>query len=314
MNYHHYIGIDVSKHSIDCTVLRDGELLLQEKVSNTPEEIRLWLKKIMKDHRAGGRRTLYCVEHMGTYTKVLIKELVRRKLSLWLESPLHISLTLGLQRGKSDKLDSLRIAQYAYTYRNKVRLWHQPREVIEHLKLLRSLRERLNKAIKLVINESKEVKSYFPKKLTNSLDQHCMNSMASLKSDITATTNSMMEIIHSDERLKDLYIWLLSVQGIGQVLAIEMLIATNEFKNFTSPKKFACHCGVVPFRYTSGTSLNSKAKVSKRANQRMKALLHMAAMSVIRFDGDCKQYYQRKLAQGKSKMSVLNVIRNVRYV
>lgn len=33
-------------------------------------------------------------------------------------------------------------------------------------------------------------------------------------------------------------------------------------------------------------------------------------MSVIRFKGELKDYYLRKVAEGKSKMSVLNAIRN----
>ncbi|MCU0417137.1 MAG: IS110 family transposase, partial [Cytophagaceae bacterium] len=32
------------------------------------------------------------------------------------------------------------------------------------------------------------------------------------------------------------------------------IVTTNEFKNFTCPKKFACYAGVAPFEHTSGTS------------------------------------------------------------
>jgi hypothetical protein len=46
------------------------------------------------------------------------------------------------------------------------------------------------------------------------------------------------------------------------------------------------------------------------ANKNMKRLLHMAALSSIRIQGDLKDYYTRKVAEGKNKMSVINAIRN----
>jgi transposase len=36
----------------------------------------------------------------------------------------------------------------------------------------------------------------------------------------------------------------------------------------------------------------------------------MGAMSAIRVGGELREYYQRKVAEGKNKMSVLNAIRN----
>jgi transposase len=310
MDYKHYIGVDVSKLTLDFTVLKEGDFLLHEKVKNGTSDIREWLKKIMAEHKAGGKRTLYCVENTGTYTTLLIDELARRKVPLWLESPLHIKLTLGLQRGKSDKLDSLRIAQYAYTYRKNRRLWSQPREIIEHLKQLRSLRERLLVARYQLKSETKEIKGYITQNITSSVIQHCQPSLDALTSDIEKVSKTIQDLIKGDERLNQLYQWITSVGGVGNVLATEFLIATNEFKNFTSPKKFACHCGIAPFRYTSGTSLESKARVSKRANKRMKFLLHIASMSMIRHDNDYKRYYDRRVKQGLNRMSVLNIVRN----
>ena len=101
-----------------------------------------------------------------------------------------------------------------------------------------------------------------------------------------------------------------SILGIGKLIAVELIIATNEFKNFSSAKKLASYCGVVPFEYSSGSSLKGKPHVSKIANSRMKSLLHMAAIASLRTQGDMSDYYKRKVAEGKHKMSVLNAIKN----
>ena len=65
----------------------------------------------------------------------------------------------------------------------------------------------------------------------------------------------------------------------------------------------------VMFRIRIGTS--AKAKISKRANQTMKALLHLAAVSAATHmkNSEYKEYYERKTKEGKHVMCVLNVIR-----
>ncbi|SDQ00674.1 hypothetical protein SAMN05428975_5435, partial [Mucilaginibacter sp. OK268] len=51
-------------------------------------------------------------------------------------------------------------------------------------------------------------------------------------------------------------------------------------------------------------------KVSVYADKAIKSVLHLAAMSAIRLKNDLGEYFLRKVAQGKNKMSVLNAVRN----
>ena len=99
-------------------------------------------------------------------------------------------------------------------------------------------------------------------------------------------------------------------EGIGKQTAIATIVATNNFNKFDNPRKFACHIGCAPFRYQSGTSLNSRNKVSQRANKNLKKTYHMAAISTLRTTGELRQYYDRKVEEGKHKMSVINAIRS----
>ncbi|WP_029038028.1 transposase, partial [Salinimicrobium xinjiangense] len=74
-------------------------------------------------------------------------------------------------------------------------------------------------------------------------------------------------------------------------------------------RKFACHIGVAPFSFHSGTSQRSKNKVSHRANKKLKTLFHMAALSAIKMKGELRDYFERKIAEGKNKMTVVNAVR-----
>ncbi len=46
------------------------------------------------------------------------------------------------------------------------------------------------------------------------------------------------------------------------------------------------------------------------ANKKLKCNLHMASLSAIKLDIDLKIYYERKVAEGKNKMSILNAVKN----
>ena len=66
----------------------------------------------------------------------------------------------------------------------------------------------------------------------------------------------------------------------------------------------------LPTQHSPGISIRGKTHVSHLANKQMKKLLHMAAMSSVATKGELADYYQRKVAQGKAKMAVLNAVRN----
>jgi transposase len=94
------------------------------------------------------------------------------------------------------------------------------------------------------------------------------------------------------------------------VTAINLIVHTNGFKIMNDARKLACFCGVAPFEYSSGTSVRRKTKVHSMANKKIKSNLHMASMAAVKFDPELKTYFERKEAEGKNKMSVLNAVKN----
>jgi transposase len=89
-----------------------------------------------------------------------------------------------------------------------------------------------------------------------------------------------------------------------------LFVFTRGFSAFENGKQLACYCGVVPFNKLSGTSVRYKPGVSPFANKKLKKLLHLCALAALRFDTGLKAYYERKVAEGKNKMSIINAIRN----
>jgi transposase len=310
MQIKHFIGIDVSKDTLDLSVVINGKNLHHYRIKNTTKEIKSTIIRILKSLNESFEDTVFCMEHTGLYNLPLVKWLNANGGNMWLESGVHIRRTLGLVRGKNDKVDSSRIAMFAYINRHQIRLWKPPRKVIERISMLLSQRSRLIKAKKQLQTANLEQRKFVDKDIMHSLNNYTKRTIVVINKQINDLENEIREIIRNDEKLHQLYNIITSVSGIGFVTASHILVTTNEFININDPKKYACYCGVAPFEHTSGTSIRGRNRVSHFANKSIKTLFHMSAMSAIGTPGDLQDYFYRKVEEGKNKMCVLNAIRN----
>ena len=310
MDYQIFIGVDVSKDTLDFVPTKTGDKLFHLQVSNDPKGIEYFYRRLKKEVKLPLATWLFCFEHTGIYCNPLLEFLEDKACSVWLESADKIKAYHALERGKDDALDAHRISDYAYNKKDKIRLWSPPREVIRQLKSLLKLRERLLTSKKRLTNPLKEEKRFGNKAWSKEHEKLLKPVTVQIEKQIAQTDQKIHQLIDQDDDLKKLYGLMTSVSGVGRIIAANTLVVTNEFKQISDPKKMACHCGVAPFRYDSGKSVRSKARVSHRANKSMKRLFHMAALSVITSDGELKDYYQRKVDTGKNKMAVLNAVRN----
>ena len=239
-----------------------------------------------------------------------MQELHKADCPIWLENATHIQLSLGLQRGKNDQLDAKRIALFAYKNREDVQLWVPARQVIIKLEKLLTLRQRLITTRAQLQVPIQEEKAFSDKAIHQLLHKHSQSTLAGIEKDLASVEAAIQDLINQDERLKELFTQITRIEGVGRITAQELIITTNEFKDFSSSKSFACYCGIAPFEHRSGSSVRGKSRVSHRANKHMKKILHLAAMAAVRARGKFKVYFERKVAEGKNKMLVLNNVRN----
>ena len=117
-------------------------------------------------------------------------------------------------------------------------------------------------------------------------------------------------LIKADSKLSAQMTLATSVTGVGPIIAANIIVTTNEFQDITNHKKYACYSGVAPFPHQSGKSIKRKDQVSHIANKKIKTILHMGARSAIQYSPEIKNFYGRKLAEGKAVFSVLNAVCN----
>lgn len=310
MSWKFFIGCDVSKDTLDFVVRNEQEVLLQTQIANTRKAIQQFARILERRHGGMLQTAILVCEHTGIYTAHLLGVWHELGLAIALVTGANVRSCLGNQRGKTDALDALRISEYAMRFADKVQCWAPPRQVITQLQHLMVLRDRLVKAQTQLRVPLEEARAFLSADVVGMLETHSREPLQALANQITSIERQVEELISQDMDLSQLYTCLRSVPGIGKVTATELLVRTNEFKNFQSAKQLACHAGVAPFAHTSGTSIQGKTRVSHKANKRLKTLLHLAAMNAVRNPGALQDYYQRHVASGKNKMSALNAVRN----
>ena len=308
--WQHFIGVDVSKEGLDLALIDGtGKVLAQEKEVNDQKAFIRVVKRWERSLGVHVEGSLTCVEPTGRYSIIALLALLELKAPTWLVHPSDVFKSLGSLRGKSDKVDALRLCEYGRRFHDKARLFTADHLRTRELKELLTLREGFVKQKSSHERQIKEVKAFCSVKYRQvHLSSH-KAAMAMAARQIKKLDQLILKEIKSDPELHRLYDLLISVDGVGPVLAAHLIAITDGFLRFGDPRQLACHAGAAPFQYTSGTSIKGKTRVSKQSHPKLKSLLHMAALGVIQRVGELQEYYKRKRAEGKHAMLVLNAVR-----
>lgn len=312
MQYQYVIGMDISKHSFDMAILStiNPEEIFHNAFSNDPkgfEDMMSFVNEMMPGFDC--TKALFCMEATGLYCNALLQFFQSQQANAWVENAIQIKRSLGLKRGKTDKVDSISIAKYAFKNAELVRLWKPSGAVLEKIKHLATLRERMVVTQKRLVTPIEELRDAGQEKMAEYLHKSIKRSITAIDADLKKIEVKIMDCLKEDASLDHLFALITSVVGIGFVTAINLIIHTQGFNVMCDSRKLACYCGVAPFPYQSGISIKGRTKVSHMANKKLKTNLHLAALTAIKFDPELKTYYDRKVLDGKPKMSVINAVR-----
>lgn len=305
-----FIGIDISKQTFDATLISPDSAVVIHQCFNQSKNGFSAFVTWLKSQQTSLQDTLICMEHTGLYTNRIIHFLMNAQASLWVEMAIKIKRSMGLQRGTDDKASSLTIAEYAMRFGDRAKLWKPADMQLSRLRDLISQRDRIVNSLKQLTVPLEEIKSCgnaADAKDLERLQRPAINGLKKAKEKIEAAISAF---ITTDEKINKTIQLVCSIKGVGMQTAASLYAYTKGFTMFENAKQLACYCGVVPFSKSSGTSVRFKPGVSPFANRKLKRLLHLCAMAALRWDKEIKAYYERKVIEGKNKMSVINAIRN----
>ena len=309
-----YLGMDVSKLWVDITLMcvldHKKQQMIAERFDNDAAGMKA-LHKWLKKHKVSfDDNSLQVIENTGVYHRLVWEYCSTHGLPLYIGNATHIKYSFGLARGKNDKIDSERLCTYAFKNADELKATPVLNPVFLRLKDMMTARSRL-------LAQKNSIKVYLGEmKLSNSeetqliIEQAHKAALEGIRTSLKEVEKQITQIIQQDAAIEKNYELLRSVPGIGHLTAVYIICCTNNFICKITGKQLASYAGVAPFGHTSGSSIKGRDKVHKMANKDLKKLLHMGAISAITHYPEFRDYYERKVKEGKHEQSVINAVRS----
>lgn len=288
-----YLGIDVSKKTIDCCLIKDG--YHQKQFTNGKggfEQLKQWLLKHQADE------TLHCCcEATGTYYESLAESL-SQDYKISVENPKKIKGygIAVLQRSKTDRQDAKLIAQYCQTM--KPRAWEKPAEEQKQLQELLRYLDRL-KQLKASEETKEQTAPDYIKPYIKSTIKHFDAQIKELKKKLTDFYKKHPKLKATKERLK-------TISGIGEYSAAYLMSVFLKH-DFENQRQFVAYLGLDPKHNQSGTSINGKSRISKMGNAKHRKILYMPALVAYRMNA-FPRFVERLRAKGKPNRLIIVAI------
>ena len=309
-----FIGIDVSKPHFDVALMAVVNHVKQEiataRFDNTVPGIKLFEKWLKSQKTTFNEDSLIVMENTGIYHRLIWTFCSNRSLPIHIGNAAHIKWSFGIARGKNDKIDSIRLCNYAFKEADDLKATAALDPELMLLKDLISARTKLLKQRSGISVSVKELGNVTDKEHQKLIEKALKNAIEGIAKSIKNLEDEIKKIITGNQDFKQNYKLLLSIPGIGHVTAVYLIGCTGNFAGRPSGKELACYAGVAPFEHSSGISIKGKTRVHRMANKELKRLLHMCALSLIQHNQEFKTYYNRKKDEGKHSMSIINAVRN----
>jgi transposase len=319
------IGIDFSKETFDMTVLDtkktngkvDADALAKaphEQFENRRSGFRKslsWARKVT-GRKLDKDNAIFCGEATGKYSVRMSEYLREQGLFVWIDSGLRIKNSMGIVRGKSDKADSCRIAEYAFRHWDKAELYEPLKKDISALRELFLYRNHLVDLRKAAEQRNSLMKEFSDVVGESSFIRRSGDRIVKdLKEEIKRCEEEMRKLIESNKELKTTFECITSIKGVSLINGVAFIVYTNNFEWFgNNPRKIATYWGVAVFGKESGTSVKGKTKTSKCASRKLKKLISEAATCAIRWEPRIKAYYQKMRDKGKHHGVAMNNVKN----
>lgn len=291
------VGVDISKNTFDSQFLVAG-MEKHRKFDNGNDGFRqLWsaMAKLEVD------KWYVCMEATGLYWEALAEFLHTRGVIVFVVNARRIKgyAMSEHKRTKTDKVDGGVITRFCKAHLADLKAWSPPTpEMRKILSLTRQMES-------LKVDQARQ-------KVRLKSATMCAEVGASIRSHIQFLTASIKKIesaidslLKQSAELREKHKVARSIKGVGKVTASIVLAETRLFKDFSDRRQVVAFAGLDVSEFTSGTSIRSKPRLSKRGNARIRKALFMAALSAKKYNPVIKRLYDRLLDNGKTKMQAI---------
>jgi len=301
---YHYIGIDVSKQTLQ---LFDGR---QERTFPNEPQLAA-LDGFLQAHQPSQGEWVIIFEPTGVYSSYLRSYCARRCIKTHIINPLQSAYFAKAQghRSKTDSVD----ARMLYAAHRLL----QPSEsqVPYESEQARQLGAWLSTYTLLVKAETQWRNHQQAAQREGSAPPALLELLATqgqhLKEQKAAMVKKIMQWIRQDEGLAQAMDHLCSIPGVGEITALHLLHLFMKYP-VKDRNQLTALAGLDPVVKMSGTSLHQQAKISKRGPRMLRRVLYCAAMAGVQHNLEWKLKYQGMVQRGKVKnVGIVTIMRKI---
>jgi transposase len=227
------VGVDVSKSTLDLHLLPAGTTL---RISNDPAGFKKCLQAITQS-AASDCKVLVVMEHTGHYSFRFENFLHSHGIGYCKLAALQIKRSTGVTRGKTDRIDARRIADYAWLRRDVLTADIHLHSEVRELRNLFSLRSKLVRDRAGYITRLKELIASGVCPPGDFIITKQRQVIRMLAETIRQTEEKIKALIKSNADFKRTCELLQSIKGVGWTIAGYMIACTENFRRFKKCKK-----------------------------------------------------------------------------
>ncbi len=300
----HTVGIDVGAKELVVVMSRKGVLGKTKTFENTASGHKALIKYINPQKHS----PRVCMEATGIYHFDLAVTLSKEsEVELMVINPKvanRFSQALSM-KDKTDAADAVVLARYAE--RMDFVSWECPSES----KL--TVRSYSRHLIKLTHHKAQLKNQKHALESTIKTPKLIMESQKKLikmyEDEVKQIENEALNFIRADKEINAFFELLISVKGIAETSAIQLLGELLILPKGLTHKQWVAYAGLNPRKCESGTSVKKKSRISKAGNRYLRSALYMPALSATRSDRHVKMYYEHlQRDNGLLKMQALSAV------
>lgn len=299
MNKQIAVGVDVSQKTLDVAAGQERTA----QFDNTSAGHRKLIKWLTK----AGRSARVVLEATGVYSLDLalaLHEAKRVEVMVINPRAARRFAEACLQRSSTDT--TMAVALQQYSARMPFVLWMPPSQTVRDLRAIarRIATVTQEKASELNRLHAAGATMDTPQVIANDIEvnvRHFERRIAELE------RHALKLITHNSE-LKAAYQHLLSVRGIAQTTAIQLLAELLVLPKDMTARQWVAHSGLDVRHIDSGTSVHKVPRISKHGNAHVRRILYMPALVASQHDPHVRAFYEQLVARGKKPMQALTAI------
>lgn len=291
-----YVGIDVSKKTLDVTLLNEKGGKRRKRVANTTAGIHGLLKWLKRQTKG---QVHVCMESTSVYWEEVADTLYEAGYTVSVVNPVRIKgyAMSQLRRSKTDALDGDVIADFCK--KQSPPAWEPPSDVE---KKLRALVRHLEALKKSRIQQSNRLATCKDEDVKASLE----TLLHTIDAEIEQVKKRINDLIDQNPDLEEKKELLKSIPGISDKTAIHILAEMYDLPTYRNAKAVAADAGITTSHHESGTTVHRRPKISRMGKATIRAALYYPAITAIQHNPTVKQLAKRLEARGKKK-SVIRV-------